>query len=73
MKKKVVELRMIAYTEILNVYNRKNKIRLRLSDQLAEELETLEFDRSAMFTEVLRYQQLAVRGVALRRKDCNPF
>ena len=43
-KRKWWGLPMIAYTEILNVYNRKNKIRLRLSDQLAEELETLEFE-----------------------------
>ncbi len=43
---------MIAYTEILNVYNRKNKIRLRLSDQLAEELETLEFETEALDLEI---------------------
>ncbi len=39
---------MIAYTEILNIYNRKNKIRLRLSDRLAEELETLEFETETL-------------------------
>ena len=33
-----------AFTEILNAYNRQNKIRLRISDQFAQELETLEFE-----------------------------
>ena len=33
-----------AFTEILNAYNRQNKIRLRISDQFAKELETLEFE-----------------------------
>ena len=43
-KRKWWGLPMIAYTEILNVYNRKNKIRLRFGDQFTEELETLEFE-----------------------------
>ena len=38
---------MTAYTEILNVYNRKNKIRVPLTDNLLEELETLELEEDA--------------------------
>ena len=37
-------LPVIAYTEILNVYNRKNTIKFQFSDQFAAELETLEFE-----------------------------
>ena len=33
-----------AFTEIWNVYNQKNKIRLRISDKFAEEFETLAFE-----------------------------
>jgi len=33
-----------AFTEILNAYNRKNKIRLRVADNLVEGLETLAFE-----------------------------
>ena len=39
-------LPVTAYTEILNVYNRKNKIRFRLADRLLEELETLELEEA---------------------------
>ena len=35
---------MTAFTEIWNVYNRKNKIRLRIADDLAENIEALEFE-----------------------------
>ena len=37
-------LPVTAFTEILNAYNRKNKIRLRVADTLVEGLETLEFE-----------------------------
>ena len=37
-------LPVTAFTEILNAYNRKNKIRLRVADNLVEGLETLEFE-----------------------------
>ena len=43
-KRKWWGLPVTAYTEILNVYNRKNKIRFRLADKLLEELETLELE-----------------------------
>ena len=47
-KRKWWGLPVTAYTEIWNVYNRKNKIRFRLADGLADrlqaELETLEFE-----------------------------
>ena len=37
-------LPVTAFTEIWNVYNRKNKIRLRIADDLAEGIEALEFE-----------------------------
>ena len=37
-------LPVTAFTEILNAYNRKNKIRLRVADNLVEGLETLAFE-----------------------------
>ena len=37
-------LPVTAFTEILNAYNRKNKIRLRVADTLVEGFETLEFE-----------------------------
>ena len=37
-------LPVTAFTEILNAYNRKNKIRLRVADNLVEGLETLTFE-----------------------------
>ncbi len=40
-------LPVTAYTEILNVYNRKNKIRFRLADRLLGELETLELEEDS--------------------------
>ncbi len=43
-KRKWWGLPLTAYTEILNVYNKKNKIRFRLADSLLEELETLELE-----------------------------
>ena len=43
-KRKWWGLPLTAYTEILNVYNKKNKIRFHLADRLLEELETLEFE-----------------------------
>ena len=43
-------LPITAFTEILNVYNRKNKMRFRISDSLAENIEALEFEDE---TEVL--------------------
>ena len=43
-KRKWWGLPVTAYTEILNVYNRKNKIRFRLADRLLEELEAAEFE-----------------------------
>ena len=43
-KRTLWRLPVTAYTEILNVYHRKNKIRFRLDDRLLEELETLELE-----------------------------
>ena len=43
-KRKWWGLPVTGYTEILNVYNRKNKIRFRLADRLLDELETLELE-----------------------------
>ena len=45
-KRKLWGLPVTAYTEILNAYNRKNKIRFRLVDKLLEELETLDFEEA---------------------------
>ena len=43
-KRKYWGIPVTAYTEILNIYNRKNKIRFHLPDKLLEELETLELE-----------------------------
>ena len=43
-KRTLWRLPVTAYTEILNVYNRKNKIRFHLADRLLGELETLELE-----------------------------
>ena len=43
-KRKWWGLPVTAYTEVLNSYNRKNKIRFHLPDKLLEELETLELE-----------------------------
>ena len=45
-KRTLWRLPVTAYTEILNVYNRKNKIRFHLADRLLEELETLDFEEA---------------------------
>ena len=46
-KRTLWRLPVTAYTEILNVYNRKNKIRFRLADRLLGELETLELEEDS--------------------------
>ena len=43
-KRTLFGLPVKAFTEIWNVYNKKNKIRLRITDKFAEEFETLEFE-----------------------------
>ena len=45
-KRTLWRLPVTAYTEILNVYNRKNKIRFHLADRLIGELETLELEEA---------------------------
>ena len=45
-KRTLWRLPVTAYTEILNVYNRKNKIRFHLADRLLGELETLELEEA---------------------------
>ena len=53
-------LPVTAFTEILNAYNKKNKIRLRLNDKIVEELETLEFenDTESLDLEVNEYLEI---------------
>ena len=43
-KRKWWGLPVTAYTEIWNVYNRKNTTRFRLADKLVDELEAVEFE-----------------------------
>ena len=53
-------LPVTAFTEIWNVYNKKNKIRLRVADKFAEAIETAEFetDTEALDIEVNEYLEI---------------
>ena len=53
-------LPVTAFTEIWNVYNRQNKIRLRVADKFAEAIETAEFetDTEALDIEVNEYLEI---------------
>ena len=63
-KRKWWGLPVTAYTEILNSYNRKNKIRFRLTDKLLEELETLalEEDTKELGFELNEYFEIPQLG-----------